>query len=283
MKEQTGTWDDLRKWVVSYEPTDPNGLPRRVYWRGQRDPSWGLVSAFDRMAAARLKKAQEHNREVSNLKALRQKIWGDFKERLIGASGVRQADLRDQPQYTWATGRHFGLMTPLLDWSESPYIALFFALRDLCDQRRSAHGVVQIRASDAVALFRLVEGPGVAGEGLKFERARFDGLPRLIAQKGAFTIMEGDFEHTCIAEHLKAHEKGDALEKFVLAGGGEVASALKELRASGIDYRTLFPDEEGAALAANELAETILVAPAPVADEAVSATLSPNPQPLTQS
>jgi hypothetical protein len=231
-----------------------------VYWRGQRGATWDLVSAFDRMAEARLAAAgQAREQEIQRLRGLRDRIRIDFRERLIGASEIRQSDLQAQPQYTWAIGRHFGLLTPVLDWSETPNVALFFAIRDFCRERRDQDGTVRLRGNDAVALFRLVNQPGVAEGGLNIERARIDGLPRLVAQRGAFTIMEGDFEFTCVAKHLAARGKDAALTKFVLTGGSQLLRALHDMSASGIDYRTLFPDQEGAALAANALAERIEV------------------------
>jgi hypothetical protein len=54
-------------------------------------------------------------------------LWA-FKRAASGLRGPNPAHL--EPDQWWALGRHFGLITPLLDWSDSPYIAAFFALSE---------------------------------------------------------------------------------------------------------------------------------------------------------
>ncbi len=64
----------------------------------------------------------------------------EFEKASSGLRGVTPKILnRDE---WWALGRHYGLITPLLDWTEKPFIAAFFALTELWVEMNRAICVV---------------------------------------------------------------------------------------------------------------------------------------------
>ena len=253
------SWEKLRKEITSQPPLDEQGNTRLVLWRGQRDTSWNLASAFERLAAKRLEDSPDETKEKKRLSALKNKLYQEFKLRIVGSTSVRVRELAGQPQQLWAIGRHFGLLTPLLDWTESSYIGLFFAIRDLLDHRKEPSGKIVLQQDDEVALYKLVQSEDLTDGTLKIERSRIEGLSRLTAQKGAFTFLDDDtFRYLSIEAFLDEKGKKACLTKYVLHGDDEIKAALAEINAAGIDARMLLPDEHGAAQAVNVLAENLV-------------------------
>src|SRR5262245_28748210 len=114
-----GNWDEF----VSAIRIRLDATSTRIF-RGQAVLSWQLASVWERFLAD--KRARNDTVPVERLADTKLQ-W--FKDCAVGLSEIKRSDLQNDLEW-WALGRHYGLVTPLLDWTYSAYVAAFFAWMD---------------------------------------------------------------------------------------------------------------------------------------------------------
>jgi hypothetical protein len=95
-----------------------NELPNRFVFRGQADASWRLESTLERVIGAKWNAANAVKFEEHSYKAFRSKyhIYNTTEHTPVS-------------KLSWlSVMQHYGVPTRLLDFTESPYVALYFAL-----------------------------------------------------------------------------------------------------------------------------------------------------------
>ncbi len=105
---------------------------RDYVFRGQARAEWELVSTLNRL----INRARRTGAKQSSIERFVQMHINRFKLEIRGRRGDNPPKLNEDE--LWALGQHYGLATPLLDWSKSPYISLFFALEGIneyCEKR----------------------------------------------------------------------------------------------------------------------------------------------------
>lgn len=256
-KVEINSWSEFRKHVESERAIVP------VYWRGQKDPTWPLASAFEReilrmAGGSNPGAAMTHPYGNRYVRPGGVRIWSDtfyatmrdrhlaaFKSAAAGLRGSNPAQLNDDQW--WALGRHYGLITPLLDWTESPYIAAHFPLTEVFAEMQTPSGPQTQRKR--LAVYRLVCNESLPNGNLRVVRPVVDELGRMHGQRGLFTWLNSEdfFE---LQGFLDAKGQGNLLTQFSISDQA-VMDGLRDLRDHGIDARLLFPDLHGAAMQAN--------------------------------
>lgn len=228
-KLQLNSWSEFHAVVKKF-----NNYPD-YFWRGQESDRFSpsLWSTFDR----NIKNNEIRKKEYA-------KVFGVLKQRL---SDVRNIDSFTDNEL-WAIGQHYGLDTPLLNWTESPYIAAYFAFYKNGDKQNNR---VVYALSRALKLLLKREDRFVEFD---LSNNNFDHTQnqRLINQKGKFTkALEGEDIKSVVDKFWKAtRDKNKYLEEIILA---EILipnkfqdECLSSLQAMNITHGTLFPDYAGA-------------------------------------
>lgn len=252
----------LRRWSEFRSFIDDDRQVLNVYWRGQRAPSWPLASSYERiilnMCGGNKEGASQIYPYGGRYERDGKKPWSEgyyqgMRDRYLEAfmkavSGLRGPNPKDLTiEEWWALGRHHGLITPLLDWAEKPYMAAFFALTDLYSHMRKGGNIVF--EGKEVAIYRLFHNQQLEGDGLRILRPLVDELGRMQSQRGLFTWLDSEryFE---LQGFLDDTGRDDLLMQIILSEQA-VMDGLRDLDAHGVDYRLIFPDLYGAALYAN--------------------------------
>lgn len=219
-------------------------------WRGQRDARWSLSSSLDRLfetlgiLKADSRTLEERSRE--HLEAFRY------------ASRGRRGQMSRGPSLSenewWALGQHYGLATPLLDWTRSPYAAAYFAFEER-DGRKRASRVVYGLDQHAVLLknSELANGPSYEAGRLPvvdFIDSLSDENPRLVSQGGLFTRAPiGTPIEQWVARAFEG-SSSPVLVKIEIPNR-ERSDCLRSLSRMNINHLSLFPDLSGASRSTN--------------------------------
>lgn len=234
-------------------------------FRGQKDATWPLRSKFDRD----FRNAKGNIEEKINSGILDSKVTLDertdilmrlyqrFQKACSGRRGPSPKELNSDEW--WALGQHFGLATPLLDWSKSPYVAAFFAINEPAPdelENRAIWVFTQIGMTEV--LINQSENLNKNNDQIKTITvidAVSDENSRIISQNGLFTMTpKGDDIEEFIEENLELNGMGPVLFKI------EIPNSLRENFLRHLDYMnindaSLFPDLIGAAQYANRYLE----------------------------
>ncbi len=245
-------WNEFR------EAVNASNAKRSIF-RGQRDPNWKLASLWERHVARLELPIQpdkgakdffidgDYTKNRDNYRAL-------FKEQLEKIQNHGKGMTGDQ---LWGIGRHYGLVTPLLDWTYDPLVAAYFAMVDcvrwVCAEDLDEQEEKRRRStSQYTAIWRLATADGLFKDA-EFELVNLndDGefSSRIRAQKGVFTKLTSD-HHVDVQAYLASRRMTSALECLQLSSA-TISDALAVLHDEGIHHAVLFPDPYGAAAYAN--------------------------------
>jgi hypothetical protein len=217
-------------------------------WRGQRRSDWSLSSSLDRL----FERLGVIGAGGEVLERLSRQHLDSFKLAARGRRGANPPKL-EQPAEWWALGQHYGLATPLLDWSRSPFAAAYFAFEELASDATASRvvygldqGLVELKNHE------ILVAPDVEGRPpiIEFFEPLSDENPRLVNQGGLFTrapiavpierwvanAFEGRTSPVLISVEIPDDDR---------------EATLRALNRMNLNHLSLFPDLTGASRYAN--------------------------------
>lgn len=225
------TWSDFMAWTNTMRKTK-----NTTYFRGHGSNQFKLETSLQRSGRYRL---ERYCAETLN----------KFHRHAEAALKIR-IDMNNGDDYGMLLGlaQHFGLPTPLLDWSASPYVAAFFAFSDALENRKArpnetkvrvyalADAYVQANRPNSVVLNFFM--PYISPLELSFRNNE-----RLYAQQGCFIVTN----HSDMEGMVHAYDTKRGTESLFAADLPVTLAveALQDLAYMGLTGATLFPGLEG--------------------------------------
>jgi len=225
------TWAAFKEWTV--EARDKHEV---MAFRGHGSSDFNLRTTLQRAGRNRLERY-----EVEVLQEFRSHAEAVLNTRF---------DLQNGDDYSVLLGlaQHHGLPTPLLDWTDSPYIASFFAFSDAFENMALRHEATHVRIYGLTRSFLASHWtPRVT---LPYKCPYVSPLkitprlnPRMYAQQGQFLVTNiADVE-----QYIAQHDTNRGTVSLIAADIPITccAEALRDLNFMGLNAANLFPGLDG--------------------------------------
>lgn len=228
------TWSEFKD-LLAREIYSGGPLARGDFlFRGHGSSDWQLAPSFDR-AFVEFEGAQRDQLEDELIRTFKKECEPDPRYRELLASEIE----------TLALAQHHGLPTRLLDWTESPYVAAFFAF-----QGHFQDSMFGRRLGENVAIWVLNPKSYVWSErrGVQLVSPPSWDNERLRRQSGWFTLSRTPFRN--LEDYVRQFKDADNALRAIVIPSKEATLAIPDLDLMGINHASLFSDLEGRARSA---------------------------------
>lgn len=233
-KIECPSWAEFKR-ILSVQIYKGEPASRRKFlFRGHGNSEWDLAPSFDRVFVD-FKGPRRHQLETELISNFKKECEGDKDHK----------DELSDDVLTLALAQHYGLPTRLLDWTESPYVAAFFAF-----QGHYQDAMFGKKLGKTVALWVLNPESYIWNEtwGVKLISPASGDNERLRKQSGWFTLSRTP-KNNLVDYVEEFDDAGDAL-RVILVPSSEARIAIPDLDLMGINHAALFADLEGRARSA---------------------------------
>jgi hypothetical protein len=224
--------------------------PNDILFRGQADASWDLLTTLERKTNEAFDVSEYVHKALltkSEVESFGNRQWHlpSIPEALTEIKEKQDVFQVHLPAYDYLVHlRHHGFPSPLLDWSESPYIAAFFAYAECKHADPAVYCYIErpdsVKGGMGGAPMISVQGPFVSTH------------KRHFAQKAWYTIAtRWDYHlerhvfcsHRSVFDNVNPLLKQDILVKITLSASAR-HQALRALSDYNINHFTLFQSED---------------------------------------
>ncbi len=245
-------WQDFSELLESDFFNQPG---TQLIYRGHRRYDWNLTPSLGRLSASGIVTEEMANSQID---LFRRAVRGRLNDTSLVEDG--------QEDELWSVGQHHGLMSPLLDWTYSPYVALFFAF---AKEDKIVEELENYYRSIYVLNKSFVSDDGLCPD-IRVLEPRKDEHGRLVNQAGLFTFSPYDatIENNLInvlssddfdeLKDVDEEKEAEVIAKYICKiyiKNEDREGCLRHLRRMNVHHASLFPDLLGASDYCNILIE----------------------------
>ena len=229
-----------------------NRSKTQLIFRGHRRFDWGLMPTLARIPESGI---IDEELAINQLDHFKKAVRGRLSDNILVEDG--------EEDELWAVGQHHGLMTPLLDWTYSPYVALFFAFskEDSEEEKDNPYRAIYVLNKTFVSDDELCPE-------IRMFEPRKDDHGRLVNQAGLFTfspydstienkltdtLADEDFDDERLRNASEDDQAGIISEYIckIYIKNEDREGCMRHLRRMNVHHASLFPDLIGASQFSN--------------------------------